>query len=160
MKLKRSNPSVTIKRLRIQGYCNYSDAQLSNLASGNRISFILCSIIVLTGVITAGIPLLSIMMLIAFLGIILPNHPFDYIYNFGIRKLIGRPKLPPRSKQIKFACTIATVWLAGTITLFYIGFFLAGYIFGGILFLMAFTVSTTDICIPSLLYNFMYKIKV
>ncbi|HJN05787.1 MAG TPA: DUF4395 domain-containing protein [Bacteroidales bacterium] len=148
-----------IKRLKVQGYSNYSDEMISELAFGNRFAYGLCSAILLIGVILANIPLLAIMMIIALFGVILPYHPFDYIYNYLIRGMINKPKLTRRSKQLKFACGIATIWIAAVIYLFYAGFALAGYIAGGVLSFVAILVSTTDICIPSIIFNFLFKVK-
>jgi len=117
-------------------------------------------VILLIGVITANIPILATMMIIALFGVILPYHPFDYIYNHVVRGMVNKPKLPPRSKQLKFACGIATIWIAATIYLFYAGFAIAGYISGGLLFSVAFLVSTMDICLPSIIFNFLFKVKV
>jgi len=157
--MEKSVSPKLVKRLKIQGYCGISDNDLSALAFGNRFAFILCSIIVFLGVVLANIPLLCAMLLVALYGVLLPYHPFDYIYNHGLRKILNKPKLPPRSLQIKFACSVATIWLATTSGLFFLDFMTAGYIVGGILFSLAFTVSATDICIPSLLYNYLNNIK-
>lgn len=92
-------------------------------------------------------------MVIAGLAAILPNHPFDYFYNTVIRHLIGRPALPPRSAQMKFACGIASIWLLLIILLFMTGFERAGQLLGIVLIMVASLVSTTDICIPSIVYN-------
>ncbi|MCH8012247.1 MAG: DUF4395 family protein [Candidatus Marinimicrobia bacterium] len=73
---------------------------------------------------------------------------------------LNKPKLPRRSKQLKFACIVATIWLATIIYLFYTDLAVAGYMSGGVLFSIAFLVSTTDFCIPSLVYNFLFKYKV
>jgi hypothetical protein len=161
--MNSSHPSLakfTPHRLRIQGYKNYTNSDLGKLAFGNRFAFLICSTILAIGVITANIPILSAVMVIAFFGIVLPYHPFDYIYNHIIRKSKDLPKLPPRSTQLKFACILATVWLAATIYLFYSGLFVAGYIAGGLLFFVAFLVSITDICIPSIIYNYIFRVKV
>lgn len=161
MKKDQSLISATrIKRLRVQGYGNYSDETISELAFGNRFAYILCSSILVIGIITANIPILATMMIIAFFGVVLPYHPFDYIYNYLIRGIINKPKLPRRSKQLKFACGIATVWIAATIYLFYAGFTIAGYIAGAVLSFVAILVSITDVCIPSLIFNFLFKVKV
>lgn len=149
-----------IRRLKVQGYCNLKDYELSELAFGNRFAYILCSTLLLTGVITSNIPILSVMLFIAIFGILLPYHPFDYIYNGLLSNLMKKPKLPPRSKQLKFACMIATAGITSIILLFYAGLTLAGYITGGLLFLVAFLVSTTDICIPSIIYNFLFKVRI
>jgi hypothetical protein len=152
--------SGRLYNLRTQGYCNYSDSKLSKLAYGNRFAYYICSSLLLAGVILANIPILATMMIVSIFGVILPNHPFDYVYNNIISSALNKPKLPPRSKQLKFACIISSVWLAATIFLFYTGLTTAGYIVGGIQFSIAFLVSTTDVCIPSLVYNFLFKYEV
>lgn len=161
MKIKQHIISATrIHRIKAQGYSNYSDVELSALAFGNRFAFIFCSIILAIGVITANITILMAMSIVAFLGIFLYYHPFDYIYNHVLRSMLNKPKLPPRSKQLKFACIIATLWLIVTIYLFNANFYIAGYVVGGLLFSVAFIVSTTDFCIPSTVYNFIFKYRV
>jgi hypothetical protein len=77
--------SSRIHRIKCQGYCGYSDEQISELAFGNRISFIFSTILLFVGVATANITILTILMVITFLAIILPNNPFDYIYNNLLR---------------------------------------------------------------------------
>jgi hypothetical protein len=60
-----------INRLKVQGYSNYSDAQLSELAFGNRFAYIVCVTILAIGVATANIPTLIVMTSVAFFGIAL-----------------------------------------------------------------------------------------
>ena len=151
--------TTRINFLKAQGYCNLSDAEISELAFGNRFAYILCGSIVAVAVATAHIPTLLAMTVVAFMGILLPYHPFDYIYNHMLRGVLNKPKLPPRSKQLKFACVIATLWLIATTYLFYAGLVLAGYVLGGLLVAVAFLVSATDFCIPSMIYNFIFKVK-
>jgi len=159
MKTQQLISKSRIKRIRAQGYFKCTDLEVSELAFGNRFAYILCSIILIIGVSTASIPILSTMLIIAFLGVILPNHPFDYIYNRILSSPMGKPKLPPRSKQLKFACSIATSFLIATVYLFYSEYTSSGYIVGTILITSAVLVSSTDICIPSIVYNIIFKIK-
>lgn len=151
-----------IQRIRVHGYCNISDVKISELAFGNRFAYIICCTALIIGVITANIPILATMMGALFLGVVLPYHPFDYIYNYLLSGMLNKPKLPPRSKQLKFACSIATVWIGATIYLFYTELMTAGYIAGGVLYLyaVAFLVSFFDFCIPSVIYNYIFKINV
>lgn len=151
--------SSRIKFIKAQGYCGLSNEKVSDLAFGNRFAYILCTSILAVGVATAHIPTLMAMTVVAFFGIILPYHPFDYIYNHVLRNMLNKSELPKRSKQLKFACTIATLWLVATIYLFYAGFVVAGYVVGGLLTLVAFIVSATDFCIPSTIYNFIFKVE-
>ncbi len=151
--------TARINFLKAQGYCNLSDTEISELAFGNRFAYILCGSIVAVAVATAHIPTLIAMTIVAFLGIILPYHPFDYIYNHLLRSMLNKPKLPARSKQLKFACIIATLWLTATTYLFYTGSDIAGYVLGALLVAVAFIVSATDFCIPSMIYNFIFKVR-
>lgn len=142
-----------IEYLRAQGYCDQSDAELSELAFGNRFAYILCAFILAFAVITTSVWLLVLMTMVAFAGIILPYHPFDYIYNHYLREKLNKPELPPRPMQLKFACIIATIWLLVTIYMFNAGNVITGYILGGLLVIVASIVASTDFCIPSMIYN-------
>jgi hypothetical protein len=112
-----------------------------------------CAAIAIIALALVSVPLLAALMIIAFFGIVLPNHPFDYLYNYGLRQMLGRPKLPPRSAQVKFACGVATFWLALTIFLLRQGLTTLGIVWGAVLVGIAVLVGTTDICIPSMIYN-------
>jgi hypothetical protein len=145
-----------IYRIREQGYIFQTDAEIRELAYGNRFAYRICVTLVIFGVAFANIPVLSIMMAVAFLGLVLPNHPFDYIYNLVLCKKMNKPELPPRSRQLKFACAIATLFLGLTIYMFYSGYAIWGYIIGGSLTGVAALVSTIDLCIPSKIYNALF----
>ena len=85
---------------------------------------------------------------------------FSKVINKTSESFNHKNKSPESSKLLKFACIIATLWLSATIYLFYAGLVIAGYVVGGLLFSVAFLVSTTDFCIPSTIYNFIFKVKV
>lgn len=150
---------IRIIRIREQGYTCQTDAEIRELAFGNRFAYRLCLTFLIIGVAFANIPILTFMMLIAFFGVVLPNHPFDYIYNLVLRKKMNKPELPPRSNQLKFACSIATLWIGGTIYLFFSGLTSWGYISGTSLIGVASLVSTIDFCIPSKIYNALFLKK-
>ena len=152
--------ATRLNRLHAQGYSDISDSELSELAFGNRFAYIVCVTITAVGVATANIPTLVAMTAIAFLGVVLPYHPFDYVYNHALQGMLKKPKLPHRSRQLKFTCVIATLWLISTISLFYADLTIAGYVLGGLLVAVAFTVNTTDFCIPSMIHNFIFRFKV
>jgi hypothetical protein len=150
--------SATCKRrLHVQGYQNYSDKELNDYKHGIRFAYGLCITLVAVGLIFNSVPVLLFTALIALVGAFLPNHPFDYLYNYGVRQLLNKPKLPPRSNQGRFACGIAAVWLTVTIYLLYNDYVIAGNIFGALLFAVGALVTTTDICIPSMIYNAIFK---
>ena len=149
---------VRISRIKVQGYdTGFSDEEISIHSVGNRFAYQMCTLLFTTGLVLTSIPVLTIAAIIAFFTVILPYHPFDYLYNHIVRHWLNRPKLPRRTKQAKFACGIASVWLALIIYLFHNSLFVWGYVLGGILFVIALLVSTVDFCIPSIIYNKLFR---
>lgn len=151
--IKSNLSKVRIDRIRAQGYNHQSDQEIVALAFGNRFAYRLCVSILAVGVLFSNIPILSAMMVIAFLGVVLPNHPFDYIYNYFLSEKMNKPKLPPRSNQLKFACAMATLCIGATIYLLSVNMNVAACVVGLSLVGSALLVSTIDFCIPSVLYN-------
>jgi hypothetical protein len=147
------------RRLHVQGYQNFSDKELNDYKYGIRFAYGLCITLAAIGLVFHSIPLLSFLALIAFAGAFPPRHPFDYLYNHGIRQLLNKPKLPPRTNQGRFACGIASAWLVIVIYLFYKNYVLIGNIFGAALFAVGALVTSTDICIPSIIYNAIFLRK-
>jgi uncharacterized protein DUF4395 len=146
-------------RIRAQGYFSQTSEKVNQLAFGNKFAYKLCTTILILGIITSNIYALVFINLVAFLAVVLPYHPFDYIYNGLLAKSMNKPKLPPRSNQLKFACAVATPWIGGTIFLFYTEQMTAGYVLGSVLALVALSVSLLDLCIPSIIYNKLFLKK-
>jgi hypothetical protein len=108
------------------------------------------------GTVLASPTVLWILMPIAALAALFPVHPFDLIYNHGIRYLRDTGPLPKRRAQSRFACGVGAVWLVATALAFQSGALITGYVLGGALTGVALLVSTTDICIPSMIYNALF----
>jgi hypothetical protein len=89
----------------------------------------------------------------AALGAILHSHPFETIYNYGIRQIIGTRRLPPAQAPRRFACGVATIYLIITILAFHNGFPFVGQFFGFSLAAAAAVPTFTDFCIPSFIYG-------
>jgi hypothetical protein len=145
------------RRLHIQGYEKFSDKELSDFKFGIRFAYAGCITLVAVGLFFQSIPVLMVTVAIAFAAIFLPYHPFDYLYNYGVRHVVNKPKTPQRTNQSKFACGIASIWLSITIYLLYANHALAANIMAIVLFMIGALVSTTDICIPSMIYNGLLK---
>lgn len=145
------------KRLHIQGYQCYSDEQLNEYKYGIRFAYALCTVMAAVGLIFNNLTLLTITAIVALGGAILPNHPFDYLYNYGVRHVFKKARIPHRTNQGRFACGVASVWLTVTIWSLHNQNFITGYILGGLLLFVAIFVSTMDICIPSMIYNFFFS---
>jgi hypothetical protein len=146
------------KRLEIQGFF-LSDNELIKIGPWLRLTYIVCGLFMLAGTILASPLILWILGVIALMGAILPFHPFDLIYNYGIRYLTGTGKFPPSGPPRRFACGIAAVWVTVMGICFANGYMLTGYILGGMIIFLVTLVSITNICIPSMTYRALFGWK-
>jgi len=39
------------------------------------------------------------------------RHPFDHLWNYAVRRVVGGPSLPPNPTRRRHAFKIATAWL-------------------------------------------------
>jgi hypothetical protein len=97
--------------------------------------------------------ILLVLALIAALAAASPVHPFDLVYNHGIRHFTGTGPLPRRGAPTRFGCGTGAVLVSVTAWAFSAGHLVVGYALGGALTVVVLLVSTTDICIPSLIYR-------
>jgi hypothetical protein len=141
---------TTARRLRTQGFTD--EAWVAEVSPWLRLAPALCATFGAIGTAMASPVVLYALAATAFLGALLPFHPFDLLYDFGIRFLVGKRPLPPNGAPRRFACGIATIWLIVTASLFAAGQLTAGYVLGALFVTVAGLVSTTDICIPSMIY--------
>jgi hypothetical protein len=153
--------STTVRcRLEAQGFLGLDDATLEEVGPWLRWSPAFCTIVMTVGVVLASPLILWALAGIAFLGSLLPFHPFDLLYNYGARHLTGTRAFPHHGPQRRFACGLASVWLVATGWAFHVGEPFAGYLLGVPLILVAALVSITHFCIPSWIYNTLFKARV
>lgn len=148
---------VMRSRLEAQGFFGLDDAGLAEVGPWLRWSPSLCTLCMVAGVLLTSPLILWALAATALLGALLPFHPFDLLYNYGVRYLTGTRLLPYQGLQRRFACGVAAVWLLPTGWAFYTGVFTLGYALGAPLILVAALVSITHFCIPSLVYNILFK---
>ena len=141
------------RRLEIQGFTEVDHGVLEETAPWLRFAYGLCAALAAVGTILASPVILLGLTFFSAWGAASPVHPFDYIYNYGIRHITGTGPLPKRGAPGRFACGLGTVWLMATSGAFYAGMMLTGYILGALLVLVAVLVSTIHFCIPSLIYR-------
>ena len=145
--------AATRRRLDIQGFERVDDAALAPVAPWLRLAFGLCAVMAGVGTAIASPLTLLLLVPIAALAALLPVHPFDLVYNYGIRFITGTSPLPRRGAPSRFACGLGAAWLVATAWVFNAGHPRLGYLLGGLLTGVALLVSTTDVCIPSLVYR-------
>jgi hypothetical protein len=146
-------------RLQVSGFHLEGDA-LREIGPWMRWSTSFCATFVAAGTLFASPAILWALAATAFAGALLPNHPFDYLYNYGVRRLTKTRPLPRNTAARKFACAMATPWLLATGALFAYGVPVAATVLGIAFFAVAALVSLTHICIPSIIFNFLFGARV
>jgi hypothetical protein len=149
-----SKPSAanrwTHENLATQGY-RLTAAERRELWLGLRFPTGLCLALVVT-----ALALESAVMLFALSGIGLVagftrRHPFDYLWNNGLRQLLDAPALPPNPRRRRHAFKLATAWLLTVAVLFAAGLDTAALVLGGVLVTVCGLVTVTNFCVPSTL---------
>ncbi len=143
----------TRRRLDIQGFDTVDVDELAPVAPWLRLSFGLCTLLGGLGTALASPTILLVLTPVAALAAASPVHPFDLIYNYGIRHLTGTGPLPRRGVPTRVGCGLGAVLLLVTAWAFSAGHLVVGYALGGMMTSVVLLVSTTDICIPSMIYR-------
>lgn len=150
--------SQTIRRrLEAQGYCNLDDATLTELAPWLRWSPTFCAAFMAIGTALRSPLVLWGLAVTALVGALLPLHPFDLVYNYGVRRVTRTRPLPRNGPQRRFACALAATWLLATGWAFYTNTTVLGLVLGISLTSVATLVSLTHFCIPSTIYNALFS---
>lgn len=141
--------------LRIQGYTQFSDAQLASFAPGIRFAYGVCGILVSIGLILHQSAYYYAALAFALGGMFPPRHPMDYLYNILIRHWLAKPSIPNRPPQSRFACSLASIWLSLTLVILEGGYESVAGAFAGALIMQVGIVTFLDVCFPSMIYNFL-----
>ncbi len=140
--------------LEARGIATSNEPGFMKMVPWLRTTYLLCASIFAIAVVFAYPPLMWVMVPIAAAGAIFTVHPFDLVYNLGIRHLTGTGKLPPNGAPTRFACGMATPWMTATALSFQFGLAPLGYALGGSLVAVAYLVGVTHFCIPSFIWQF------
>jgi hypothetical protein len=148
--------TTTRNRIEAQGYLGLSDDEMAEVGPWLRFAPAGCMVWIAIATFYQSEMAIIALAPIAALGAILRGHPFEVIYNHGIRHMTGTRHLPPAGKPRRFACAVATVWLIAASWAFYSGSVLLGQILGYSLAVAAAVPAFTDFCIPSFLFGLMF----
>ena len=144
------------RRIEAQGFMCLTNDEVDALNLWLRFAPTLCLVWVVIGVIAASPPILLALFPFALLGGLLTGHPFDVIYNHGIRHILRLPEIPPYGRPRRFACLMASLMIASAAAAFYLGYEKVGYSIGGLMIAMATIQVATGFCVPSLIHNLIF----
>ena len=138
----------THENLGTQGYC-LSAAQARELRFGLRFPTALCLALVVPALALQSALWIALLVPIGAVAGWSSRHPFDHLWNHGLRHLTGAPALPPNPTRRRHAFKLATVWLGAVAVLFAAGQPICALVLGGILVSVCALVTVTNFCIPS-----------
>jgi Domain of unknown function (DUF4395) len=148
--------SWTERNLAVQGYC-LSSRESRALRWGLRFPAALCLALVITGLaLQSAVVILAVVPIGAVAGWT-RRHPFDLIWNDGLRHPSGAPELPRNPTPRRHAFKFGTVWLLVVGLLFAFGQPTAALILGGVLVAVCGLVTVTNFCVPSTLLGIWWR---
>lgn len=145
-------------KLEMQGYSCSIDTGVVKIQRWLRFTPMVNTIWLLTGMILTSPLILVLFSLASMLGAGMKYHPFDLVYNHGIRYLTGTPPLPANPVPRRFSMGLVSVWSAGVAVLFTFDYFLAGYLLGAVPVLAGLTMTLTHFCLGSWIYRYLYLV--
>lgn len=135
--------------LTTQGYC-LSDQDSRALWLGLRFAGAACMTLV---IIALALTSPAMIFALAGLGLVAsvgPRHPFDYVWNHGVRRIAGGPPVPPTARGRRFGFRVATAWLVTVGALLATGATTAGVAAGILLLAACAPFTLLNLCLPSL----------
>jgi Domain of unknown function (DUF4395) len=144
------------RNLSVQGYC-LSAEDSRWLRWGLRFPTALCLALVIVGLALQSAALILALVPIGFVAGWTHRHPFDPIWNHGLRHLSGAPELPPNPTPRRHAFKLATVWLLAVGLLFAFGQATAALILGGLMVAVCGLLTTANYCVPSTLLGIWWR---
>jgi hypothetical protein len=146
-------PPFVRDRVEAQGFLGLEDQMIRRLNYWLRLSPAICMIWAAVGTALESAPVLWALAPFALLGALLPGHPFDLLYTFGVRPLTSGPPIPRYPLPRRFACLLATVMIVSAAWSFQSGRMLSGQLLGWALVSAAFVNVSTGFCIVWFLYG-------
>jgi hypothetical protein len=144
--------------LTMQGYGSLSDGERRSLWLGLRFSPVLCLTGIALGTALASPALLLAMAVAAGVGgFLTAKHPFDYVYDAVLRPLLGGPSVPPSPAPRRFACQMATPWIAAIAIALWAGAPTVAWVLAAPLLMVATANTITNWCLPSFIYGLLHR---
>lgn len=143
---------MTKQRLVAQGF-GLSDEEIVAFNYWLRLAPATCMLWVSAGLLLGSTVLIAALVPVGLLCFALARHPFDAIYNFGLRFLTGGEKLPVYGAPRRFVCLMAATMLTAIAVSFGFGYFAVGYVIGISMAAMLLLNVVTGNCGPCAVYN-------
>lgn len=145
--------------MELQGYRGLCDRNLAELDPWLRVAPAFCAGWALVASLQGAADAIALLAVIAFVGAFAPLHPFDLPYNLVIRHWTGTPPIPASGPPRRFACAVASVWLAGIAAALAGGAAAMGLALGLSFAATALVPVVTGLCVPSWVLSRLRQIR-
>ncbi len=152
-----TSASTTRRNVEMQGFVGLDDATVSEINPWLRLAPAICMTWAAIATFAQSPAGFYTLVPFAVLGVVMRNHPFDALYNHAFRHFLGHDRLPRYGAPRRFACAVASVWLAAAGSAFAAGFSALGIALGCAMVLVAAVPAVTGFCIPSYLYGLIFN---
>jgi hypothetical protein len=142
--------------LDVQGYCLTAQESRA-LRRGLRFPTALCLALAVTGLALQSAVLILALVPVGAVAGWTRRHPFDLIWNHGLRHLSGAPELPPNPRPRRHSFKLATVWLLAVGLLFAFGQATEALVLGAIMVGVCGLLTATNFCVPSMLLGIWWR---
>jgi hypothetical protein len=142
--------------LDVQGYCLMPEESRA-LRWGLPFPTALCLALVVIGLALQSAVLILALVPVGVVAGWSRRHPFDLVWNRGVRHLSGAPELPPNPRPRRHAFKLGAAWLLAVGVLFAVGQPTAALVLGGVLVAVCGLVTVTNFCIPSTLLSVWWR---
>ena len=144
----------TTARLALRGIETRDDLDYQRMLPWTKLAFAVGGTQALIATATADAATLWQMVPVAAAAVVLPHHPIEYIYNYGLRRLTKTAPLPANKAPVKFAFFMATLILAAAAWAFDAGIIWLGYALGLQVAVVSAIFVTSSFCIPAAIWAF------
>jgi uncharacterized protein DUF4395 len=140
--------------LDLQGFTCLDDETKARANLPLRFTPALCLSATVAGAVLASPVVLGALAAAAGMALLLPGgHPFDYLYNYGVRFWVAQPRLPRNPRPRRFAFIMAIPVLGTSALAFALGAPILGYLLAAIQVAGCLTYVATGFCVASWMHS-------
>jgi hypothetical protein len=144
------------RNLATQGYCLAAEER-RQLQLGLRFPTGLCLPLVVSALVLESPALLVVLAGIGAVAGFTARHPFDLVWNHGVRHLLAAPALPPNPVRRRHAFKIGTAWLLAVAALFAADLSTTALVLGGLLAAACTLTTVANFCLPSFVLSLLER---
>ena len=146
---------VQNSRLALRGIESRDDEAFQRMLPWTKMAFAVGGAQALVATTFGSADMLWQMVPVAAAAVILPHHPLEYVYNYGIRFVTKSVPIPANRAPVRFAFFMASVILAVAAAAFDSGIWWLGYALGLSVATVATTFVVTGFCVPAAIWAFL-----